>query len=369
MRIPLLAVLCLLFAASSQAHLLNMTKARAVIDGDGSLKLALELDLAREMGSGEAYYRFSRRDPQQMLDDDRWQRLVAAIDIRQGEQRLPLTLVAVDPPSDRAKADFDSGFNWPMTGLTLRGHLVSEQPLKVRFDRSFPFEEPISLSLRSRINDEKQSRWLVSGQVSPAFGPGAVPVAAPQGSPLAIGDLLDYLGFGFGHILPLGLDHLLFVLGLYLAARSRRQLFWQISVFTLAHTLTLGLASYRIIEPPAALVEFLIAASIFWVGIEILWRHEKLGTRLLVILGFGLLHGMGFASALAEGRPATDDFLPVLVMFNLGVELGQLTFIGLVALTLGWFVRRPSYRTPAVTGLAIMVLAVSALWMIQRVPL
>lgn len=138
---------------------------------------------------------------------------------------------------------------------------------------------------------------------------------------------LHYIPVGFDHIVPLGLDHILFVLGLFFLSTRMRPLLWQITAFTLAHTITLALAALGYVNVPANIVEPLIAASIVYVAIENLFTDGLSPWRPFVIFGFGLLHGLGFASVLAEfGLPA-NSFLPALIGFNIGVELGQLTVI------------------------------------------
>ena len=162
---------------------------------------------------------------------------------------------------------------------------------------------------------------LNGGSLSPAIsavGVTAVPLPAV---------ISNYIKIGFIHIIPRGLDHILFVLGLFFYAPSWRPLLLQITIFTLAHSLTLALASRGLFNMPAAIVEPLIAASIAYVALENLWQKKLRLSRLLIIFAFGLLHGLGFAAVLYDiGLPNTD-FLISLISFNVGVELGQITVI------------------------------------------
>ena len=136
--------------------------------------------------------------------------------------------------------------------------------------------------------------------------------------------MLDYAKIGFVHIVPKGLDHILFVLGLFFYAARWRPLLGQVTLFTLAHTTTLMLASTGHIVVSPDLVEPLIAASIIYVAFENL-RSERLHAgRLVVVFAFGLLHGLGFASVLGDIGLADDQFMISLISFNIGVELGQL---------------------------------------------
>jgi hydrogenase/urease accessory protein HupE len=154
-----------------------------------------------------------------------------------------------------------------------------------------------------------------------------------------------YIVLGFEHILPRGLDHILFILGIFLLSVHLRPLLWQVTMFTVAHTLTLGLSMAGMISLPANIVEPLIALSIAYIGIENITAHSLHKSRLVIVFCFGLLHGMGFASVLSDfGMPA-DAFLTALVSFNVGVELGQVTVILLAFLAIGlWFRNKSWYR-------------------------
>lgn len=141
-----------------------------------------------------------------------------------------------------------------------------------------------------------------------------------------------YLRMGYVHILPRGYDHILFVLALFLAATNFRQLIWQISAFTLAHTITLGLATIGAISASPAFVEPLIALSIAFVAIENLLMATMARWRPLVVFGFGLFHGLGFATVLKDLGLVQSQLVQSLISFNVGVELGQISVIGLAAL-------------------------------------
>jgi HupE/UreJ protein len=172
-----------------------------------------------------------------------------------------------------------------------------------------------------------------------AFAPPPEGARAAGGDPEAVGAGSSaaplagrFIRFGFEHILPGGFDHVLFVAGLVLGSRGRlRRVLLSLSLFTLAHSVTLALGQLRVIDVPARWVEALIALSIFVVGADNLRRRERepsaraeLGRQLLVF-GFGLIHGLGFASALAELRFDPSGIVLALLSFNVGVELGQLT--------------------------------------------
>ncbi|WP_341213177.1 HupE/UreJ family protein [uncultured Limimaricola sp.] len=182
----------------------------------------------------------------------------------------------------------------------------------------------------------------------------------------ALQSFLRYIPVGFDHILPKGLDHILFVLGLFFLAARMRPLLWQVSAFTLAHTVTLALAALGYVSVPASIVEPLIAASIAFVAIEnILFPHLGFW-RPVVVFGFGLLHGLGFASVLGEFGLPEGAFVPALIGFNIGVELGQLTVIALAFLAVGWAWRKPWYRRVIAIPASAAIALVGIYWVIER---
>lgn len=140
---------------------------------------------------------------------------------------------------------------------------------------------------------------------------------------------VEYTGLGFKHIW-LGVDHLLFVLGLLLLAQKLRKIFYSISGFTLAHSITLSLATLNVVRVPVSLVEAMIALSILFLAVEISKRNaDSFSKKFPVSISFvfGLLHGFGFASVLSELSLPANELMVGLLFFNLGVEFGQLAFI------------------------------------------
>lgn len=178
---------------------------------------------------------------------------------------------------------------------------------------------------------------------------------------------LNYLVIGYEHILPLGLDHILFVVGLFLLSTHLGPLLWQITSFTLAHTVTLALGMLGIITLPASIVEPLIALSIVYVGIENVWSKDMTRWRPFVVFAFGLLHGLGFAGVLTEIGLSPAHFVTGLVAFNVGVELGQLSVIALCFLAVGlWFRNKPWYRSVITNPASLVIAAVAAYWVVER---
>jgi hypothetical protein len=176
-----------------------------------------------------------------------------------------------------------------------------------------------------------------------------------------------FLALGFTHILPRGLDHVLFVLGLALLTTRLGPLLAQVSAFTLAHTLALALAVYGVVALPARVVEPLIALSIVYVAVENIWRTQPSRLRLLLVFTFGLLHGMGFAGVLTDlGWPQGRRLL-ALVAFNAGVELGQVAVIALAAAALAGADRLGLPRRPLVRAVSAAIALVALVWTVQRV--
>ena len=178
----------------------------------------------------------------------------------------------------------------------------------------------------------------------------------------------QYTLLGFTHILPKGLDHILFVLGLFLLSTKWKPLLIQVTSFTVAHTITLGLSIYGIISLSPAIVEPLISASIVYVAVENVLTTELKPWRAFVVFGFGLLHGMGFAGVLAEIGLPRSEFLTALLTFNLGVEFGQLSVITIAFLLVGlWWKNKPWYHQRIVRPLSILIAAIGFYWTIERI--
>ena len=178
-----------------------------------------------------------------------------------------------------------------------------------------------------------------------------------------------YSVLGAEHIWA-GLDHLLFVLGLLLLVSGGRRLIYTITAFTVGHSVTLAMVTLGLFDYPVAFVEFLIAVSIFALAIELTRSsgHSRLWQRpWLLAGGFGLLHGMGFAGALAEtGLPQTNIPL-ALLFFNIGIELGQLAFIAVLLLFARLVSRWPISSNPVIVQSPVLLLGVlSAMWCFER---
>ena len=218
------------------------------------------------------------------------------------------------------------------------------------------------LVLRQQGVEAPYAGYLVGGQ-------------ATQAIPLSGGAAFNgwqvftqYVPVGFDHILPKGLDHILFVLGLFFLSARLGPLIWQVSAFTLAHTLSLALGALGIMQINPAIVEPLIAASIVFVAVENLFSDRFSRWRPAIVFCFGLLHGLGFASVLEAFGLPQGQFVPALIGFNIGVELGQLAVIAIAFLTVGyWFGQKPWYRRRIAVPASVVIALVGSYWFVERV--
>lgn len=184
----------------------------------------------------------------------------------------------------------------------------------------------------------------------------------------ALATFANYLVIGFEHIVPKGLDHILFVLGLFFFSLHMRPLLMQVTAFTLAHTVTLALAALGIVSVSAAIVEPLIAVSIVYVAVENIFGGRIGWRRTAVVFSFGLLHGLGFAAVLGDIGLEPSRFLGSLISFNIGVELGQLAVIATAFAAVGyWFGRKHWYRAVIAVPASALIASVGAYWSVQRV--
>ncbi len=179
------------------------------------------------------------------------------------------------------------------------------------------------------------------------------------------GTVTEYLVLGFTHIVPLGADHILFVLGMFLITRRARDVLAQVTAFTLAHSITLALSIYGVLPIPGRVVEPLIALSIVFIAVENLAVREVRPHRIALVFAFGLLHGLGFAGVLRE---LGGDFATALVAFNAGVELGQLAVIAAVwAFITSWTRERTWYRRRVLVPASLAIAVMGLVWVAERI--
>ena len=187
--------------------------------------------------------------------------------------------------------------------------------------------------------------------------------------PTAKQSFLSFLDYGYRHVIPEGWDHVLFIAALCFLSFGWRPLLTQSLIFTLGHTITLALSICNIIPAivPASMgwIETLIAATIVYVALENIFTQKLKAHRLLTIFVFGLIHGLGFASVLGETIRSTGSITIPLIAANLGVELGQISVISFILITLYWAKEKSYFHTIGKISSATIAL-VGAYWMIQR---
>lgn len=270
----------------------------------------------------------------------------------------------------------------PLSGLTvsaLRDRLhpsSANMPIKLFSKGEFPkSHNKVALSFSPLLDDvlltvtSPKKSLVLSGQKSHYFSIDGSNSVIRELSMMEskLLNITEYIYQGFVHILPQGLDHILFVLALFLLATKTSTLLWQISAFTLAHTITLALGIFGVINLPSSIVEPLIALSIAYVAIENIYQQKLTKWRLPIIFVFGLLHGLGFASVLVELGLPESEYVSSLISFNIGVEFGQITVIALAFLATYWFARKSWYRQYIVIPTSALISAVALYWFVERV--
>jgi hydrogenase/urease accessory protein HupE len=233
--------------------------------------------------------------------------------------------------------------------------------------RSMTFAYGLALgayAFNVRIGDGPvQTYWLDRMRPSPSIS-----LVAPPPPLTGRQVAWQYFSLGFTHILPQGTDHILFVLGIFLLSARWRSILLQVSTFTIAHSITLGLTMYGLVSLPARIVEPMIALSIAYVALENFVTSELKPWRLALVFSFGLLHGMGFAGVLRELGLPHSQYLNALATFNIGVEAGQLSVIALASLVLA-SIRCDEfrYRRLIVQPASLLIALIGLYWTIQRI--
>lgn len=282
-----------------------------------------------------------------------WPAISKGMTMQAGDARVPLQIVSVQVPEV-------GDVSLPRdTILTLQAALPADGT-DVRFGWDAAYGSVIVRQVGG--GEDAYSAILQGGDLSEALPREGV---VTEGARPVFG---RFIVSGFEHIVPKGLDHILFVLGLFFFALRTGPLLAQVTAFTLAHTVTLALASLQIITLPASVVEPLIAASIVYVAVENVIGGRMGWGRIAVVFCFGLLHGLGFASVLDEVGLQEGRFFVGLIGFNIGVELGQLAVISVAFLLLGWpFGGKPWYRARVAVPASLAIAAIGAWWTVERV--
>lgn len=366
-----LLLLALAMALPAQAHRLRPAIATVTFDGTGGFDVAVQLNLeamlvgigpehddTNESPKAPAYNALRELPPadlQTRFDAFAAEFLAGVTTSFDGDpQAVTLVGVEIPPVGDTAVER--------LSVVQLRG-IVPANAANFSWRFAPEFGE---CALRIGTAEEAviRSEWLTAGAVSEAFplGPGLAQARTTWQV------FQDYTALGFTHILPKGLDHILFVLGIFLLSLKWRPLLYQVTAFTVAHSITLALSLYGIVSLPASIVEPLIALSIVYVAVENIITPVLKPWRVYVVFAFGLLHGMGFAGVLTELGLPRNEYVTALVAFNVGVELGQLAVIALAFFAVGvWFRRRNWYRPGIVVPASLVIALIGAYWTVERV--
>jgi hypothetical protein len=372
----LMLACCLLSGVSVQAHMLNMTNIGITVDAEQQAVITLRIDLGQSLMTAEAYWGATQAigvEQRELLQPtlDRLGRDLSFL-LDGKVQRPQLTgfeisatsLAAIQNPLTPQMAtlyyqlDVSGGTHlnvqladqleipWPcLMKIDIAGQALPQSRLLTNVDR---LSRDTLLSSSAGNLETDSLAQLVYGwsRLAPEF---------------------TWVAVGFQHIVPNGLDHMLFILGLFFLAGGWRPLLLQVTGFTLAHSLTLGMSMVGIISLPMSIVEPLIALSIVYVAIDNLFATTLARWRLMIVCLFGLLHGLGFASVLANIGLPQDQFLLSLGLFNLGVELGQLAVIAGAFLTVGWFRRQTWYQSNIAQPATIAIAGTGAYWFLKRI--
>lgn len=357
LRLAALAVAgALACAAAVRAHELGSGRVEVFLQRDGAFRVDLQLDpdvtLQRlQLAAGEPLTPGLDEAPLRTALLARQQALVDTATITAAEAPLRTSFEYVDAPATptgRREATVRLAGRLPDPGAELR------------LAWSLPASRYALVVHREGESGELETHWVEPGEASPPLRPASAP-------PDRLAVVRQYLALGFTHILPGGLDHVLFVLGIFLFATRLKPVLWQVTAFTVAHSITLGLSIYGVVSLPSKVVEPLIALSIVYVAVENVLRPKLSPWRVAVVFAFGLLHGLGFAGVLSQLGLPRSEFLTALVSFNVGVEGGQLAVIALAFVAVGSWARGETwYRQRVVVPASLAIAAVGLYWTLQR---
>ena len=353
-------IVAVFFSAALCAHEIGTTRVAVTFQGGRTYDIEIATDAAALVDKLEASSggispeRASAAQLQSLLagfDEAFRQRVTVTFD---GSEVHPAIAYAVAPGTEAAAS---------VATIRLTGE-IPEQARDFAWRYGWTFAS-YAMTIRGAPSSAPAPVWLEGDQSSAPFA-----VASPTPPVDRLATAWTYLSLGFTHIVPLGLDHMLFVLGIYLLSGRARSVLWQVSAFTVAHSITLGLSMYGLLAVPPGVVEPLIALSIAYVAIENIFLSELRSWRVALVFAFGLLHGMGFAGALKELGLPRSEFVTALVTFNVGVEAGQLAVIGAAFLLVGWQCgNRPWYRGRIVVPVSMLIACTAVYWTLERLSL
>ena len=358
---------------------MTMTQVLVSFGQPRTVDVTVDIDLTLLLGSPERYYELvtepAHKQQQELAAIV--PKVIDSLRLCVGAERLQLEFHGF-APAKASKADFlDSSFS-KLSTLTFVARLPSgPAPLKLIVPLGALIDYPVAYTVQIPATHVSVTRWLEDGmhESDPFVWADKVPKG---GAPMTPFDpdalpwsrqLTLYLRLGFHHIVPEGADHILFVLGLFFLGITWRKLLSQTTVFTVAHATTLFLSTYGIFRLPNHYVEPAIALSIAVIAVENVFRPKLGPERLAIVFGFGLIHGLGFASSLSDVPFPRHDFFVALLGFNFGVDFGQLFVIALAFLAVGWFRDRPWFRSRIAIPCSLTIAAVGLIWAVQRIVL
>ena len=369
----------LLAPTTSSAHLLNMTEIHLDATQPHSVNLDIDIDLGQSLMTAEEYWSAASSDSNNQAEVLRpiASQIKAGLQVEVNGSAVSFELDSWQLTASSLQA-IKNPFSPQMAKLffTLEASIPADASVEVLIDH--PLEVPWPALLRvdhsasllpaSRLLTERErsSRPIYFGEKAASTEGEAISTKAVL-AVKALAPGLEWIALGFQHIIPRGLDHIVFVLGLFFLSTGVRQLILQVSCFTVAHSLTLGLATFGLVSVPASVVEPLIAASIVCIALDNLHSEKIARWRLLIVTLFGLLHGLGFASVLSDLDLPPQDFLSSLLLFNLGVQVGQLTVLAVAFLAVGWMQRWAQYAKRVARPATITIAGIGAYWFIKRV--
>ena len=329
------------------------------------------IDLTQILGSPDRYYRFATepRAEQQTELPTLLPPMLAGLQLVTGVTPLHLEFRRFSTATANKTLILDSQMSTLTTFYFTARLPVSRDPLKLRVPIGAPIDYPVVYTVQIPSARISMTRWLEDGaHESEAYDWAGKAVLDPESLPWT-SQLALYLRLGFKHIVPQGVDHILFVLGLCFLGMTWRKILSQTTVFTIAHATTLFLSTYGIFSLPGHYVEPGIALSIAWIALENVFKPTLRPGRLAVVFCFGLVHGLGFASSLSDIPFPKHDFLVALLGFNFGVDLGQLFVIAVAFALVGWFRNEPWFRRRIAIPASLVIAAVGIGWAVQRIVL
>ena len=371
--------LALTWLPVTHAHMLNMTEIQISADATSDATVTVQIDLGQSgLMTPESYWD-AVSNPESVLKSGALYRALKALEsgievVVDGQRRklalrdyraTAISLEAIENPLTPQMADVQFALmgarpsSESIIAIGLKDTLDVPWPCLVRVDSfaALPISRLLTAGTRSsgdiRLNDSRAKPgegYMVSAVLQ-------LQAWLPS---------LTWLVVGIQHIIPMGFDHMVFILGLFFLSTKLSSLLLQVTAFTLAHSVTLGLTTLGYIAAPMHFVEPLIAASILYVAIDNLYSRHVAKWRLLVVTGFGLLHGLGFASALGELALPEGSVLSALLFFNLGVEIGQITVLLTAYLVFGWLQRWPLYRQRVAEPASMTIAGLGLYWLIKR---